>query len=97
MNIQLIQFAYLAAAVLLILGMRNLSSAKTAPRGNKIASVGMLIAIVATLLMQGVVDYTVIIAGIVVLMIGVSILAKGNYMHGQATADKPAEATELVD
>jgi NAD(P) transhydrogenase subunit beta len=65
-NNQLIQFAYLAAAVLLILGMRNLSSAKTAPRGNLIASLGMLIAIVATLLAQGVVDYLVIFAGIVV-------------------------------
>jgi NAD(P) transhydrogenase subunit beta len=65
-DIQYIQFAYLAAAVLLILGMRNLSSAKTAPRGNLIASVGMLIAIVATLLIQGVVDYTVIFAGVVV-------------------------------
>ena len=52
MNSQFIPFAYLAAAVLLILGMRGLSSAKTAPRGNLIASIGMLIAIVATLLMQ---------------------------------------------
>jgi NAD(P) transhydrogenase subunit beta len=65
-NDQLIQFAYLAAAVLLILGMRNLSSAKTAPRGNLTASLGMLVAIVATLLAQGVVDYLVIFAGIVV-------------------------------
>ena len=66
MNTQLIPFAYLAAAVLLILGMRGLSSAKTAPRGNQVASVGMLIAIVATLLIQEVVDYTVSFAGIVV-------------------------------
>ena len=66
MNAQVLQFAYLAAAVLLILGMRNLSSAKTAPRGNLIASLGMLVAIVATLLAQGVVDYAVIFAGVVV-------------------------------
>jgi NAD(P) transhydrogenase subunit beta len=65
-NHQLVQFAYLVAAVLLILGMRNLSSAKTAPQGNLIASLGMLVAIVATLLVQGVVDYVVIFAGIVV-------------------------------
>jgi len=63
---QLIQFAYLAAAVLLILGLRQLGSPKTAPRGNLTASVGMLVAIVATLLKQEVVDYRVIIAGIVV-------------------------------
>jgi len=65
-NSQLIHFAYLASAVLLILGMRGLASAKTAPRGNLIASVGMLIAIVATLLIRQVVDFTVVFAGIVV-------------------------------
>jgi NAD(P) transhydrogenase subunit beta len=63
---QLIQFAYLAAAVLLIMGLRLLGSPKTAPRGNITAAVGMLIAIVATLLMKQVVSYTVIIAGVVV-------------------------------
>ena len=63
---QLIQFAYLAAAVLLIVGMRNLGSPKTAPRGNQIAAVGMLVAIVATLLVQEVVSYLTIFAGVVV-------------------------------
>ena len=63
---QFIQFAYLAAAVLLILGMRNLSSPKTAPFGNKLAAVGMLLAVVATLLNEEVVDFAVIIAGVVV-------------------------------
>ena len=43
-----IQLAYLAAAVLFILGLRMLSSPKTAPRGNVTAGVGMFIAIVAT-------------------------------------------------
>ena len=62
----LIQFSYLVAAVLFILGLRNLSSPKTATLGNQMAAVGMLIAIVATLMVQGVVDYTVIVAGIVV-------------------------------
>ncbi len=63
---RLIPFAYLVSAVLLILGMRNLASPKTAPRGNLIAAVGMLVAIVATLLYQGVVDYVVIFAGVVI-------------------------------
>jgi len=66
MSTTLIQFAYLVAAVLFILGLRNLSSPKTATLGNQMAAVGMLIAIVATLMVQGVVDYTVIIAGIAV-------------------------------
>jgi NAD(P) transhydrogenase subunit beta len=63
---QLIQFAYLAAAVLLIQGLRQLGSPKTAPRGNLTASIGMLVAVVATLLKQEVVDFRVILAGIVV-------------------------------
>jgi NAD(P) transhydrogenase subunit beta len=63
---QLVQFAYLAAAVLLIVGMRNLASPKTAPRGNWIAATGMFVAIVATLLVQGVVSYGTILAGVVV-------------------------------
>ena len=66
MNAQLIQFAYLASAVLLIVGMRNLGSPKTAPRGNLIAAAGLLVAVVATLLVQGVVSYGTILAGIVV-------------------------------
>jgi NAD(P) transhydrogenase subunit beta len=66
MNTTLIQFAYLVASVLFILGLRNLSSPRTATLGNQMAAVGMLIAIVATLLVQGVVDYPIVIAGIVV-------------------------------
>ncbi len=66
MNTTLIQFAYLVASVLFILGLRNLSSPRTASLGNQMAAVGMLIAIVATLLVQGVVDYPIVIAGIVV-------------------------------
>jgi NAD(P) transhydrogenase subunit beta len=62
----LIQLAYLVAAILFILGLRDLSSPKTATRGNGMAAVGMLIAIVATLLSQGVVSFGVIIAGVVV-------------------------------
>jgi NAD(P) transhydrogenase subunit beta len=63
---QLVQFAYLASAVLFILGLRNLGSPKTAARGNLMAAVGMAIAIIATLVNQGVVDYVVILAGMIV-------------------------------
>jgi len=61
-----IQLAYLVAAVLFILGLRNLSSPRTAPLGNVIAAAGMLIAVVATLLVQEVVGYLTILAGLVV-------------------------------
>jgi len=44
--------AYLVAAVLFIFGIKQLSSPRTARRGNTTAAVGMLIAIVATLYVQ---------------------------------------------
>jgi NAD(P) transhydrogenase subunit beta len=60
-----LQLAYLAAAVLFILGLRNLSSPRTAPSGNLLAAVGMLVAVVATLVSQGVIGWPVILAGVV--------------------------------
>jgi NAD(P) transhydrogenase subunit beta len=62
----IIQFLYLVAAVLFILGLRNLSSPRTAVRGNQMAAIGMLIAIVATLLYSEVIGYGLVLAGIVV-------------------------------
>ncbi|HSO94052.1 MAG TPA: NAD(P)(+) transhydrogenase (Re/Si-specific) subunit beta [Candidatus Dormibacteraeota bacterium] len=45
----LIAFAYLIAAVLFILGLKQLSSPKGARQGNQTAAVGMVIALLATL------------------------------------------------
>jgi NAD(P) transhydrogenase subunit beta len=56
---------YLVAAVLFIIGLKMLGSAKTARRGNLYSSIGMLIAIVVTLLDKKIIDYTFIVAGIV--------------------------------
>jgi len=58
--------AYLLAAALFILGIKNLGSPVTAPRGNRLAAVGMFIAIVVTLMDKRVVSYELILAGIVV-------------------------------
>jgi len=58
--------AYLIAAVLFILGLKNLGSPKTARRGNLLAMLGMLLAIVVTLLDRSILDYTYIIAGMVI-------------------------------
>ena len=55
-----INLGYLAATVLFILGLRFLSSPRTARRGNRVAAVGMAIAIVVTLLDADVVSYTMI-------------------------------------
>jgi NAD(P) transhydrogenase subunit beta len=71
----IIQSAYLVAATLFILGLRNLSSAKTAVTGNAQAAVGMLVAIVATLVDTSIVSYGVILAGIVVGALAGSVLA----------------------
>jgi NAD(P) transhydrogenase subunit beta len=57
-------FAYLAASVLFILGLHGLSSPRTAPRGNLLAAVGMLVAVLATVHRD--MDFPVILAGIVV-------------------------------
>ena len=61
-----INLAYLVAAVLFILGLKGLSSPKSAPRGNLIGAVGMLVAIIATLVDKHVLGFGWIIAGMVV-------------------------------
>lgn len=62
----LINLAYIVASVLFILGIKMLGNASTARRGNQISSVGMLIAVVATLMNAEIVSYTWIIAGLVI-------------------------------
>ncbi|MFP5333284.1 MAG: NAD(P)(+) transhydrogenase (Re/Si-specific) subunit beta, partial [Acidimicrobiia bacterium] len=66
MNLTLQGFLYLAAAVLFIVGLKRLTSPATARAGNRLASLGMLIAIVVTLLDAGVVTYGAVLAGLVV-------------------------------
>ena len=46
----LIPIAYLASAVLFILGIKRLSHPDTAASGNRLAAIGMLLAVIATLL-----------------------------------------------
>ena len=62
----LIQFAFIVSAALFIFGLKQLGSPATARRGNMISSTGMLIAIVAALMDQGIVDYQYILMGFVV-------------------------------
>lgn len=61
-----IDLAYIAASVLFILGLKKLSRQDTARRGNALSALGMLIAVLATLLDSGVVHYGWILAGIVI-------------------------------
>ncbi len=67
----LIQVAYLVAAFCFILGLRWLSSPRSARRGNAVAAVGMGIAIVATLIDRRVVDYEwIVVAALVGAAVG---------------------------
>ena len=54
---------YIISAILFILGIKGLSKATTARRGNATSSVGMLLAVVATLISTGVVEVQWIIVG----------------------------------
>jgi H+-translocating NAD(P) transhydrogenase subunit beta len=62
----LIEAVYLAASVLFILGLRSLTRPESARRGMQQAAVGMLLAIVGTLLHHEIVRYDWIIGGLVV-------------------------------
>lgn len=57
-----INFSYVASAALFIFGLKMLSSPATARRGNLLSALGMLLAIVVTLMAQGI-DYKWIIIG----------------------------------
>jgi H+-translocating NAD(P) transhydrogenase subunit beta len=61
-----IQITYLVAASLFIVGLKQLGSPATARNGNLIAAVGMLLAVVATLLDQEVLNYGMILVGIAI-------------------------------
>jgi NAD(P) transhydrogenase subunit beta len=62
----IIQAAYLAASILFILGLKSLTRPDSARRGMQQAAVGMLLAIVGTLLHHQIVRYDWIIGGLVV-------------------------------
>ncbi len=62
----IIALAYLLAASLFILGIKYMSSPATARKGNLLGSIGMLLAIVVTLLDKQVINYTWILAGIAI-------------------------------
>lgn len=60
-----IEIAYIVSAILFVLGLKQLSSPATARNGNKLSAVGMLLAVVAVLLTQGL-SFQWIAIGIVV-------------------------------
>jgi NAD(P) transhydrogenase subunit beta len=60
------ELAYLASSVLFILGLRSLTIPDRARRGMQLAALGMLLAIVGTVVKEEIVTYEWIVAGLVV-------------------------------
>ena len=73
----LVNLAYLVSSVLFIMCLRGLSSPESARRGILLGELGMLVAVVATLLQKEIIDYQWIIAGLLLgSTIGVAISAR---------------------
>ena len=65
-----VSVGYLLSAALFIFGLKKLGHPRTAPFGNQLGAMGMLVAVITTVLQMqltgnGVVDWTLIIAGLV--------------------------------
>jgi len=65
-RVLIMQLAYLLSAVLFILGLKRLSHPDTARGGNRLAAIGMLLAIVATLIGEQILTWQWIIAGLLI-------------------------------
>jgi H+-translocating NAD(P) transhydrogenase subunit beta len=61
----LLEVAYIASAALFILGLKGLTHPRTAVRGNLLGALGMLVAVVVTLLAMRM-DYLLIVIGLVI-------------------------------
>ncbi len=77
-----IQFGYLVAAALFILGLKGLARPRTAVRGNQLGALGMLVAVVVTLTDQEIVGYATLAAGLVVGAVIGALLATRVQMTG---------------
>ncbi|WP_461210282.1 NAD(P)(+) transhydrogenase (Re/Si-specific) subunit beta [Desulfocurvus sp. DL9XJH121] len=75
MNVNFINLAYLVASVLFIMGIKGLTSPRTAVRGNLLSALAMLVAVAATLVDRHVLTFEYIIAGVAVGSIIGAILA----------------------
>lgn len=62
----IIDIAYLVSAVLFIFGLKRLQSPATARKGNQLAALGMLVAVVATLFLQEILTPAQMLLGLVV-------------------------------
>ena len=65
MSTEIIDLVYIVAAILFIVGLKFLGSPATARKGNVISSIGMAIAVIATLFIKGL-NFELIIGGFVI-------------------------------
>jgi proton-translocating NAD(P)+ transhydrogenase subunit beta len=83
-----IEFSYLLASILFILGLRGMSHPETARRGMHLAEFGMVTAVMGTLLQREIISYEWIIAG---LLLGSTIgLAMGVWVPMTAMPQRTA-------
>ncbi len=61
-----LELVYIVSAILFVMGLKQLGSPATAPRGNAMAALAMLLAALATLLDQNVIQYRTLVLGLVV-------------------------------
>lgn len=69
-------FGYIVASILFIFGLKMLSSPRTARRGNLISAIGMLLAVVVTLLQRGLAYHWILVGA----LIGAGIGAVASYV-----------------
>ena len=88
MKTYFVEFSYLLASILFVLGLRGMSNPETARRGMHLAEFGMAAAVVGTLLQKEIVSYEWIIAG---LLLGSTIgLAMGVWVPMTAMPQRTA-------
>ena len=64
-RLDVVDAAYLVAAVLFVLGLKSLARPRTASRGNLLGASAMFVAVMATLLDRAIVDFRVLLFGLV--------------------------------
>lgn len=72
----MVNMSYLAASILFIMGLKGLAHPRTAIRGNRIAAIGMLLAIIATLFSKKFEWQFILIGAAIGTVIGVTVAIK---------------------